>query len=185
MKKRILFTVFILLQLGYFTCGILYHKGKIEKGRKIILKVKPRDPYSPVRGRYLHVTYTISDLPFRLLEGEKRGIQRGEEVFVVLEKKGDVWEARKIVKEKPESGVFIKGKVKYSWQGKIHLEYGIEGIFMDEDRCEKLNALLSSGFRRGQRPSYFYVEVSVDKEGRACPTGIIVKGESYSVMPFH
>ena len=184
MKKRILFTVFVLLQLGYFTCGILYHKGKIEKGRKIILKVNPRDPYSPVRGRYLYVTYTISDLPSHLLEGGKREIQRGEWVYVVLEEKGNVWEAKKIVREKPESGVFIKGKVKYTLQGKIHLEYGIEGIFMDEDRCEKLNTLLSSGFRRGQRPSYFYVEVSVDKEGRAYPTGIIVKGKSYSVTPF-
>lgn len=111
-------------------------------GQEIILKTRPYDPRSMFRGNYARLTYDISRLPKSLFENVPKRLKAGRTVYVILEERGDIWEAKAAALEKPASGTFIKGQVasRY-WTREVEIIYGIEALFLPKNEAEEIDRL--------------------------------------------
>ncbi|MFU0825123.1 GDYXXLXY domain-containing protein [Clostridium sp.] len=93
-------------------------------GEEILIKTKPFDPRDVFRGDYVQLDYEISEVPLEKVEDEILAMKNGNEyenfkglekkdLYVVLKKYKDFYMVDKVTLQKPNSGVFIKGKYRY------------------------------------------------------------------------
>jgi uncharacterized membrane-anchored protein len=103
-------------------------------GTPVILKTAPVDPRSLFRGNYVRLNYDISNINKDLTQEH---FKRSEVGYVTLKEKDGVFVATGLHRKKPESGVYIRGRVT-SVGGSYRMKYGIEAYFMPEKKA--LNA---------------------------------------------
>jgi len=160
MPKTARFFIVVLLQLFIMTGVIIYHRN-LAKGFKVLLRIGPVDPSSPIRGDYLVLNYSdISTI--KVSEFDYHPVKTGDLVYVSLKRKNRFWiiaEGNKISKRKPFKGIFIKGVIKrgenttYS-STSVGLTYGIESYY------------IPPGSGRGIKSSRNdFAEVSIGKDG--------------------
>jgi uncharacterized membrane-anchored protein len=146
-KKYLPFGI-IILQLFFLSGMIWFHDSTLRQATRIVLKTVPLDPMSMFRGRYVSLRYEISSLPVSLLKGSGASdLKSGDEIFVALQKKGDLWQAQGIYRKVPpaSSGIFIRGRVPFynsSWYGHnstIDVAYGIESFFLNEKSADEVD----------------------------------------------
>ncbi len=113
--------------LGIAGTFILYLSWPSLTGQTIVLATRPVDPFDILRGQYIVINYEISRVNL------SSGAKEGDSVYVSL-KEGDdkLWHADKVSLSKPDSGIFIRGTAKQSWQG-FGVEYGIEQYFFERN----------------------------------------------------
>ena len=135
----------------------------IRTGKTVLLETVPVDPRDFLRGDYVVLRYEISALDLQKIESEKPRYRRGEKVYVKLEPGLRFWEARAVKTKKPasDSGVYIKAKVKYCYNKKLTLNYGIESYFLPEGEGKDIEKHM-----RGNKSSV-EVEALVDTSGNA------------------
>lgn len=151
MKKKYLVAAIILLQLLFLSSMIWFHSVKLRNAVRIQLKTVPYDPVSVFRGNYAALRYEISSLPVTLLKGTStKDLRNGQELYVLLKKKNDFWEAEAICAKRPknEDGLYLTGRLKFfywnyydSSQKNLNLEYGIESFFLNETRAKEVDRL--------------------------------------------
>ncbi len=112
-NKKILFFATIAFQV-LFLLAMLYSKHSVvANGKKIFLKTYPIDPRSPLRGQYVALKYDFSQINL----ADDSDIEKGNLVYVILEKDGKFYRYKDIKREIPKdlkaNEVFITGKVKY------------------------------------------------------------------------
>ena len=105
----------------------------------------------------------ISTLDLQHIQSEKSYYGRGERIYVRLEPKERFWEAAAVRIKKPvsDNGVYIKAKVKYCYNKKLELSYGIESYFVPEGKGKDIEKNM-----RGNKSSV-EVETLVDTSGNA------------------
>ncbi len=148
----IIILVWVVITLGF----IGYKEYILATGEKVLLKTIPLDPRDILRGDYVTLTYEISILNKSLADYEIDRYSYQDPVYVTLEKQGKYYVATKVSKTKP-SGLYIKGKADYGWDG-IHVRYGVENLFVPEGEGLELEQ-----YRNGE----IDVEVIIDKSGNA------------------
>ncbi|MBI2558374.1 GDYXXLXY domain-containing protein [Candidatus Woesearchaeota archaeon] len=156
--KRLIIALVILIGIaGSFT---LYLSLPLLTGKIVILKTQPVDPFDFFRGQYLTINYEISGVNLSI------DAREGDTVYVSL-KEGDdkIWHADKISSIKPDSGVFIRGTAKQSWQG-LGVEYGIEQYFFERD---------------AHIPRMDSVKIKVDGSGQARIVELLMNGTSLNI----
>lgn len=100
-------------------------------GTPVLLKTAPVDPRSLFRGNYVRLNYDISTIGNELAGDE---FKRNEVGYVTLKEENGVYVATGLFRDKPDSGVFIRGRVRGTG-GSYRLEYGIEAFFMPREKA--------------------------------------------------
>ena len=150
-KEKIAIMVFF--QLIIIFSLIFFNFLTISSGKEVLIEIEYLRKQSKFGQEYLDIKYSISSLE-KVYENE---LQKSDIVYVVLEKNlhDDFYGFKSIQKNKPNEGVFIKGKVNYkSYCPDLYnkhgcltnIIYGIESFFMpnmdsfdlDDDKYAKI-----------------------------------------------
>ncbi len=135
----------ILLQTGILAMIYINAQVPLWTGRPIILKTRPVDPRSLFRGNYALLDYDISRIPAKDIN--RLGIPRpNERVYVRLTPGPDqIYTYQGISFEKPESGVFIRGRIQDRGRRSAEsyrVRYGIEAYFAPKEKALALEKQL-------------------------------------------
>lgn len=131
-------------------------------GTPVILKTAPVDPRSLFRGNYVRLNYDISSID-KGLTTER--LKRGEVGYVTLKEEGGYFIANGLYREKPSSGLFIRGRVNRDGNS-YRMKYGIEAYFMPKKKALKAE----KSVRRGADAEVYLLE-----SGKAAIAGLHCK----------
>lgn len=110
-------------------------------GSPVILKTAPVDPRSLFRGNYVRLNYDISNINKDLTSEHFKNNEVG---YVTLKEEEGVFIATGLHREKPKSGVYIRGRVKGEDSG-YRMKYGIEAYFMPKEKALKAERSVRQG----------------------------------------
>lgn len=134
-------------------------------GTPITLQTQPIDPRSLFRGNYVRLSYGISSLEAATAT---EPLREGEVGYVTLVKEGDHYVASGLRKDKPASGLFIRGRVDYGGDA-YRMKYGIEAYFLPRERALRAEKWVGQGA---------VAEVYVLDSGKAAIAGLTCGAES-------
>lgn len=134
----------IILQLCVLLGMYLKAQYPLWVGTPIKVAVEPIDPRSLFRGNYAILNYTISQAKLNselLEEGAEHNPLIHEQAVVYTRLKANkdgLYEPIDVVLEKPNDGVFIRGRIKSRYisdDGLVRIEYGVEAYFAPKERA--------------------------------------------------
>lgn len=171
MNRKSLFLIFI--SLLWIVTAILFifsNQSILSQGVSVLLETVPVDPRDFLRGDYVILRYKISNLDLNQIESENPYYRHGETVYVKLEQKNKFWEAVSIRTKRgaDSDGLFIRGRVKYSYGKNIGVDYGIESYFVPEGEGKNIEASI-------RNRNAVEVEVMVDSTGKALIKKVAVR----------
>jgi uncharacterized membrane-anchored protein len=136
MRTWILRIILVLQILGLG--GLYAYHLNIEKtGKTYLLKVWPVDPRDLLSGDYVSLRYDISTPPDRF---DELKLDDNQDVYVVLQPAGPVWEIKDVTKVQPQSNLpYLEGRV----LGRRIL-YGIERYYVPEGKGKDVPGDLSA-----------------------------------------
>jgi len=110
-------------------------------GTPVMLKTVPVDPRSLFRGNYVRLNYDISAISKKKSHGRFKPSEVG---YVTLQEEGGVFVATGLYRDRPESGVYIRGRIT-SVASDYRLKYGIEAYFMPKEKALKTELSVRQG----------------------------------------
>lgn len=173
MNKKLTFIFIVILWAVIIGGFIIYKEFTLRTGEKVLLKTVPVDPRDLFRGDYVVLRYDISNLALNEFENSNLEIVEGNTVFIELGKDEKYWVAADIHKEKVESKLLLKGRVKSKRGETLNMEYGIESFFIPEGTGGELQRFSNSG--------ELDVEVSVDKFGNGVIKDLYIDGKVWTL----
>lgn len=174
MKLKLLALV-LALQCAWLLATTFTQERALCVGQLIVLETRPVDPRDLLRGDYVTLGYTISDLPLKLLpDSVKMDRPYVGEIFVALAPAGtnQFWEITRAGTKrfKPEQGeVLLRGKTGNRWSNRpesVRVEYGLERYYVRE----------GTGNPHGK----LTVQAVVSASGRASIKEVFVDGKPYA-----
>ena len=164
-KKTMTIAVIILWALITFFI-VIKNEYIIASGKEVLLETVPVDPRDILMGDYVILNYKIGQLPIKYFY-----YKNGEEVYVTLKQdERNIASLNKIQSEKPENGLFIKGKIggcnttiPLFKMGRC-INYGIESYYVKEGTGRKLENNLRQGA---------LVRTVINKNGEAKVKGFV------------
>jgi uncharacterized membrane-anchored protein len=140
---------------------ILRYENILARGEQFKFRTRPVDPYDAFRGRY--VALSFEDATTVTLRGEH--YERGETVYVTLEKKPDGY-ARfaEASHTRPASGAYITTTMKwtdqYEKKGSVgYVEVPFDRYYMEESVAPKAETTYRQHSSRKERDAYALVRV--------------------------
>ncbi|MDD5644979.1 MAG: GDYXXLXY domain-containing protein [bacterium] len=179
-KVWIVTAMVVILQLGSIYT-MAFNKLAVRKyGVPVKVSVEPIDPRSLFRGDYVILRYPFSSLRCDEIGLKKHEMHELKNVYVILKKKGDLWEYDRASVSKPpiaQNEVFLKGVVvsdmwDFSGNGSVSVKYGIESYFVPEGEGKELE--------KHREKRNLSAEIYVNSRGTALLTGLFAKGERVS-----
>jgi uncharacterized membrane-anchored protein len=155
------------------------HSYTIRTGQVVLLETAPVDPWSPLRGQYVQLSYKISTLRESEVAFSGAPYRDGQRVWVTLRKGDPYWRATTVSDRKPEPSageVPVLGTVQWmSWAGdggttrptEVFVRYGIEQFYVPEGQGQEIE--------RSREP--LTVEARVDSFGRAALSRVFREGK--------
>lgn len=121
--------------------GLLgYSLYPLWSGQEIVLRTVPVDPRDLFRGNYVRLRYEVNEAPMPDV-----GVPRvGREVFVQLQRRGDVWQAVD-TRYSPPPGLFLRGHITAIRTGSVSVDYGIGAWFAPPEKARALERELRQG----------------------------------------
>jgi len=111
-------------------------------GTDITVRTRPVDPRDLFRGNYAQLSYDFSRIPLQEL-ASMVPLRTGEVVYVSLQQGRDgLHEFAAASLEKPDIGLFLRGRVEYVTEGQMSVLYGIEAFFAPKDTALALEQTL-------------------------------------------
>jgi len=140
-------------------------------GRSVMLKIRPVDPYSMLRGYYVTLNYEIADPGAFTVKPDD--VYSGNNLYAILEKRDDgVWHPVSLTEslpyDLPETRIAIRGR--YNYRG---IEYGIEEFYIPEGKRREIEETLWANRDRAR------VEVKVDSKGNAALVRLLIGDRVY------
>jgi uncharacterized membrane-anchored protein len=177
-RGLILLAVFQLLVLAGEYLTSVY---PLWAGEEVLLRIRPFDPRSLFRGNYVRLNYDISMITGDALPDGLGRLKRGDVAYVLLEEQNGIYDAKSITLEKPDEGLFIRGRIQGSSPGaRVNLKYGIEAYFAAKERALEIEAQLrpraaqrnSSNFSSNEpqeieEPKQAFARVRITSSGKA------------------
>lgn len=163
MNKKLILILVSFLWIIVAAGLIISKQYTIRTGKTVLLETVPVDPRDFLRGDYVILRYKISTLDLQQIGSEKSYYGRGETVYVKLEPRERFWEAVDVKAKRPVSdrGMYVKGRVRYFYNRKLEIDYGIESYFVPEGEGKEIEKNM-----RGNKSSV-EVEALVDAAGNA------------------
>ncbi len=152
MNKRQLTGVVLAIVFQFMVLSGMYVSAALPMwtGSEIRVKTIPVDPRSMFRGNYARLRYKFSRIERKqFLKNEE--LRNGEVVYAVLKPAPDgLYELAQVVLDRPESGAFIRGRVKsrHGWRRgvrSVQVNYGIEAFFAPKEKALQLEKELRDG----------------------------------------
>lgn len=147
MNKRNIFTLLTAAAFAQIIIlgGMVALAAKpLYSGQEVRVATLPIDPRSLFRGNYARLNYEFSSLPENAL-AEHQHLRSGEPVYVTLVTgAGDLYEYAGVSLNKPESGVFIRGRLQ-NRRNRQRVKYGIEAWFAPKQEALRLERELRDG----------------------------------------
>lgn len=144
----------------------------LKGGREVVLPIAPVDPRSLFRGDYVRLTYEVTRVPGRLLEGE---VTSGEPLYVTIERRADgAYAPVSVSREHPgvagPGRVVLQGRLMHRRAGAhdLFLRYGIESYFVPEGTGLELEKMA--------REQKLAAVVAVDRHGKSAIKGLMIDG---------
>ncbi|MDB4894257.1 MAG: hypothetical protein JWN15_519 [Firmicutes bacterium] len=177
MRHRRLFWAAILLQVLVLVGMIGSHGYTLWTGRPVMLKTAPVDPWDPLRGEYVTLSYEISTLRHDQVAMNGAPYHQMQTVWVLLEQQGEFWSAVQVSDQRPAASpaqLAMRGTVAYydggvGRPGDVRVRYGIEQFYVPEGEARGLPG-------NGDRAN-MAVEVMVDSFGRAGLHRVYLEGQ--------
>jgi uncharacterized membrane-anchored protein len=168
--KPLLFCLVVGLQTAWIVGTSLVQEHRLGNNTVVHLETRPVDPRDMLRGDYVILSYDISTVPLDLFQPTpQRDPMDGNEVFVVLEKKGTFHRAVRASMSWPEvqaGQVVIRGRVDRNWSPNvIRINYGLERYYVSE----------GTGNPRGKLTA----DATVSKDGRPILKQLYLDGRPY------
>lgn len=148
----------------------------LKGGREIVLPIVPVDPRSLFRGDYVRLSYDVSRVPGRLLDGT---VTAGEPLYVTFARQPDgsfspvaVNRSHPGVAEPDQ--VVLQGRLAAGrWEGRtsardLFLRYGIESYFVPEGKGLELEDMA--------RDRKLAAVIAVDRHGNSAIKGLMIDG---------
>lgn len=132
----------VALQFLVLTGMVVKASAPLWTGQEIRIKTIPVDPRSLFRGNYALLNYDISTLPATAFQ--EKPLRQGETVYVRLEEKNNLYHYAGASLEKPDQGVFLKGRIT-SRHAPYRVKYGIEAFFAPKQEALLLQKDLRNG----------------------------------------
>ena len=178
-KKNYFLIGAILLQVSILAGEYLNSIYPLWTGKSIRLSIIPVDPRSLFQGHFVRLKYDIGDIKSDLLK-EKTSLPGGTVVYVSLEEKNSVYQPTQVSIEKPDRGVFLKGRLtnSYHFQSsrKLKLKYGIEAYFLPEEKAKQMEKDFQKSRKNSNdtSPVIGIAEAKVASNGKAALVGVEV-----------
>jgi len=178
LKRKQWFWLAVAIQVIVLLGMAARHAYTLKTGQPVMLETAPVDPWSPLRGQYVSLSYKISMLREGEVAFSGAPYRDGQRVWVTLRKGDPYWSAVSVSGVKPAVAtgeVAVLGTVQWmSWNGRANLRgpaevsvrYGIEQFYVPEGQGEDIE--------RERRN--LTVEVRVDSFGRAALSRVFVDG---------
>ncbi|GAA5136400.1 GDYXXLXY domain-containing protein [Alloalcanivorax gelatiniphagus] len=131
----------VVAQLAVLGGLFVYSQYPLWVGREVRVVTLPVDPRDLFRGQYVRLTYRFSRLPIPDME-LPRG---GDDVYLPLEREGDLWRAGAARLRPPEQSPFLRGTILRVAGGEMVVRYGIEAWFAPADEARRLETELRDG----------------------------------------
>lgn len=131
----------VLAQLAVLGGLFVYSQYPLWVGREVRVATLPVDPRDLFRGQYVRLDYGFSRLPIPDME-LPRG---GDDVYVPLERDGDLWRAGRAQLRPPTRPPFLHGTILRVAGGEMVVRYGIEAWFAPLDEALRLETRLRDG----------------------------------------
>ncbi len=152
MNKKITLGLFAALAFQFFIMTGVYVNAAIPlwAGKEIRLRTTPVDPRSLFRGNYAQLAYEISRIDSRVFP-QNADLRIGEVVYIILTpaESGDLYAFSSASLQKPESGVFIRGRIQRRVERgeyeQFRIRYGVEAFFAPKERALALEESLGEG----------------------------------------
>ena len=163
----------------------------LRHGTEVTLATTPVDPRDLLRGRYVVLTYEISNIPtsrFVLPDNDERIVPMRLYVSVAKSGLGTTF-AQSVHFERPDAKdgqVILEGRLPSTYvrsdfkkDRRIPVDYGIERFYLPEDEAPRLEEQY-----RSERTS-LHVVVSVNEEGETQIKRLLMDGNSVYEEPFY
>jgi uncharacterized membrane-anchored protein len=170
-----------LLAVGVLQTSVLaYMVGDrvllLSRGREIVLPIVPVDPRDLFRGQYVRLSYPISRLETKLLEGEPPAANASFYVTLQQDIHG-VWSPERITATRPTETspdrivLAARGQAARPFDATIssNVRYGIESYFVPEADAPALEKLA--------RDKKMAAIIAVDSRGNAAIKGLVIDGQ--------
>jgi len=163
MSKKLILIAVSFLWIAVAVGLVVSKQHILRTGKTILLETVPIDPRDFLRGDYVILRYKISTIDLQQIESEKDYYGQGERVYIKLEPRERFWETRAVQTKKPvsDNGLYLKARVKYCYDKKLELNYGIESYFVPEGEGKVIEKNMSGS------KSSIEVEALVDTSGNA------------------
>ena len=134
-------------------------------GQTILVRVVPVDPRDLFRGDYVILGYDFSRVPHGTPGIRTDALPSLQPVYVTLvpDADGKHWKAEKFSAERPQSGLYLQGKITGSWRA----EYGIESFFVQEGKGRM--------YENAVRNRKLSAEIAVDDSGKAALKRLVIE----------
>lgn len=173
MKLKMLILV-LGLQAAWLLGTALVQERTLARGQLILLETRPVDPRDLLRGDYVILNYTISDVPLTAFSPPTTSPPPpGRTVYVLLEPRGAFHEAVRASTGRLSAAggqVVLKGTSAYRWPGaqptSVHVEYGLERFYVREGT--------------GQPQGKITVQVSAPASGQGLIKEVFLDGKPYA-----
>ena len=171
-SKRNKFIIAIAIQTAILFFIVLFNLLILSGDEEVFLKIRPADPRDPFRGDYITFQYDISRIKGSFFDSSEK-IKYGDKIYIpLLKRKNYHVAANRISKNKPDTGMFIKGTVNDIRQkgdslDEVFVSYGIEEYFIPENSGRNVNF-------NGQNT---FAKVVLDKNGNAVLKNVYVNGK--------
>lgn len=163
----------------------------LRNGTEVVLETVPVDPRDLLRGRYVVLSYEISNIPasrFVLPDGDERFLPM--RVYVVVAKSGlGTTFAQSVHFERPQpkdGEIILEGQLPSTYissdfksNRNIPVYYGIERFYLPEDEAPRLE----EQYRSERTP--IHVVVAVSDDGETQIKRLLVDGNSVYEEPFY
>lgn len=114
-------------------------------GKEVRLETEPVDPRDLIYGDYVILNYDISILSASLWKGSGKVPEQGSTVYVVMKPESSendpIYTAVGVYGEKPgieNDEVILRGRLDYSYDQEIRINYGIEKYYVPENTGKEL-----------------------------------------------
>ena len=174
MSKKVIVLIISFLWIVVAVGMVSSKQYILRTGKRILLETVPVDPRDFLRGDYVILRYKISTPDLSQIKSDKTSYNKGEDIFVKIEPRDKFWEVAGVGSKKGiyGEGVYLKGKVRYHYNQRLEINYGIESYFVPEGEGKEIERNM-----RGNRTSV-EVEAIVDSSGNALIKRVFVNKDS-------
>jgi len=169
--STILIALVIILQVSILIVEYLGSVWPIWYGKAVVLETQPIDPRSLFRGNYVRLNFDINRLEQDELMPDNL-LKVGSVAYLQLKEFDGVWRPVKLSSQAPESGDFIRGRVREAYPSHYRLDYGIEAFFMPKEEALTL---------QNDVRSYSQFKVYISKSGKARVNSVLCIDENCTI----